>query len=345
MTHATARDARAICLRSEHGGPMKHVVTPPVPGNTSALRPAPTPQPRRRRGSVVTPYDFRRPVNLSREHSRMLQIAFETFARQASIVITSALRSVCQIDLVAVEQQTYNEYVETLGDMTYMTVFSAEPLQQHAVLEMPLAVAMTCVDRLLGGPGAADQPQRPLTDLEGAVVGTLYERLVTEVRYAFSAIVPLDPKVRSVEYSPQLAQIGNASDAMVVGRFLLKENEREHPISLCLSFPGLLPHLTAAANGAGELSEREQRTREQARDRLAAGFQDVPVEVAVRFRSTVADPLELSGLRVGDVVRLRHPAQAPLDVTAADVVFAHAVPGSQGRRLAALVVAPPTQEN
>ena len=54
--------------------------------------------------------------------------------------------------------------------------------------------------------------------------------------------------------------------------------------------------------------------------------------------------MELSGLQVGDVVRLRHPAAAPLDVTAADVVFAHATPGSQGQRLAALVVAAPTQE-
>ena len=46
-----------------------------------------------------------------------------------------------------------------------------------------------------------------------------------------------------------------------------------------------------------------------------------------------------------DVVRLQHPAQAPLDVTAADVVFAHATPGVRGRRLAALVVAPSNQEN
>ncbi len=319
-------------------------MTPPPPGSTPTLPAATTPQPRRRRSSVVTPYDFRRPVNLSRENSRTLQIAFETFARQAATVITSALRSVCQIDLLAVEQQTYNEYVETLDDMTYLTVFSADPLQQHAVLEMPLPVTMTCVDRLLGGPGAVEQPQRPLTDLESAVVGGLFDRLVAEVRYGFSAIVPLEPKVHAVEYSPQLAQVANASDAMVVGRFLLHHGEREHPLSLCLSFAGLLPYLTAAATGAGDLSDRERRKREEARDRLAAGFQDVPVDVAVRFRSTLADPLELSGLRVGDVVRLRHPAQAPLDVTAADVVFAHATPGSQGRRLAALVVAQPMQQ-
>jgi flagellar motor switch protein FliM len=299
---------------------------------------------RRRRPGVVTPYDFRRPVKLSRENSRTLQIAFETFARQASIVMTSALRSVCQIDLVDIEQRTYTEYVESLADMTYMTVFNMQPVQQPAVLEMPVAVVMGCVDRLLGGPGPADQPLRPLTDLEGIVVHGLYERLVAEVRYALSTLVATEPEIVGVEYSPQLAQLANATDAMVVARFVLRRGDVEHPLTLAMSFNGLLPFLTASG-GSDVVSERDRVAREEASARLAAGFQEVPVDVAVRFRGTVADPLELSGLQVGDVVRLKHPAQAPLDVTAADVVFAHATPGTQGTRLAALVVAAPLQEN
>ena len=291
----------------------------------------------------MTPYDFRRPVKLSREHSRTLQIAFETFARQASTVMTSMLRSVCHINLVAVEQQTYAEYVESLDALTHMTIISVEPVQQPAVLQMPVNVVMSCVDHLLGGPGTAEQPERPLTDLETVVVKGLYERLVAEVRYAFSSLVAIEPVLRGVEYSPQLAQVAQAADAMVVARFSLLHGETEQLLTLCLSFNGLLPFLNASGS-AGAVSERERRKREESSARLAAGLQEVPVEVAVRFRVTPADPLELSGLRPGDVVRLKHPAQAPLDVTAADVVFAHATPGRQGKRLAALVVAPPLQE-
>lgn len=299
---------------------------------------------RRRRPAVVTPYDFRRPVKLSRENSRTLQIAFETFARQASIIMTSALRSVCQIDLVEIEQRTYTEYVESLDDMTYMTVFSMQPVQQPAVLEMPVPVVMGCLDRLLGGPGPADQPLRPLTDLESTVVQGLYLRLVAEIRYALSTLVTIDPEIVGVEYSPQLAQLANATDAMVVARFALWRGEVEHPLTLAMSFNGLLPFLNASG-GSQVVSERERAQRAEASARLAAGFQEVPVDVAVRLRGTVADPLELSGLQVGDIVRLKHPAEAPLDVTAADVVFAHATAGTQGTRLAALVVAAPLQEN
>ena len=302
---------------------------------------------RRRRGArstgVVSAYDFRRPVTLSREKSRLLHIAFETFARQTTTVLTSALRSVCQVELVSVEQVAYSEYVETLDALTYMTVFSMDPVQQRAVLETPLAVTMACIDHLLGGPGTGEQPQRPLTDLESAVVARLYERMVAEVRYAFSSLVTLEPSVTTVEYSPQLAQVASASDVMVVARLQLRMGEAEHFLSVCMSFAGLLPYLNVAA-AAETVNDRDRLLREEASQRLAAGLQDIPVEVSVRFRATSADPVELARLTVGDVVRLQHPAQAPLDVTAADVVFAHATPGSQGRRLAALVVAPSNQE-
>jgi flagellar motor switch protein FliM len=282
-------------------------------------------------------------MKLSRENTRALQIAFETYARQASTVMTSALRSPASFTLLGVEQQNYNEYVETLSDPTYLTVFSLEPLQQPAVLQMPLAATMTSVDRLLGGPGTPQQPERPLTELESVVVHGLYERLVTEVRYAFGSLVSVQPVVTGVEYSPQLAQVAAASDAMIVARFALAQGETEHEVTLAFSFNGLLPHLTSA--GTGTITERERREREEAKARLAAGFQDVPVEVAVRFRGIAADPVELAGLVVGDLVRLRHPAEAPLDMTAADVVFAHATTGSHGQRLACLIVATPHQES
>ncbi len=318
-------------------------MTDPSTAHATVLNASRRRRPHGRGTGAVTAYDFRRPVNLSRELARVLQITFEGYARQASTALTTVLRSVCQVELDSVAQVAYSEYVDSLGDMTYMTVFAAEPLQQLAVLETPLAMTMSCLDRLLGGSGAGPHPVRPITELERTVVGGLYERLVAEVRTAFVALVPLETRIKAVEYNPQLAQVATFSDIMVVARFTLRMEEQDYPLSLCMSFPGLLPFLSAAGE-AEVMSERERLLREQASTRLAAGLQEIPIEVAVRFRATNADPLELADLRPGDVVRLSHPAQAPLDVTAADVVFAHATPGTQGTRLAALVVAPAHQE-
>ena len=71
-------------------------------------------------------------------------------------------------------------------------------------------------------------------------------------------------------------------------------------------------------------------------------FHDVPLDVKVTLRNTGLSPDHIGHLAVGDVIRLSHPAAAPLDVIVDDVVFAHATPGVRGKRLAAQIVALPT---
>ncbi|MGZ4602608.1 MAG: FliM/FliN family flagellar motor switch protein, partial [Kineosporiaceae bacterium] len=65
---------------------------------------------------------------------------------------------------------------------------------------------------------------------------------------------------------------------------------------------------------------------------------DVEVEVAVGFNPTRLPSRVIGRLAVGDVVRLEHRTTAPLAVTGADTTFAHAVPGTSGRKVAVLIV-------
>lgn len=306
------------------------------PSGTSRTR-------RRTRTSDPVLYDFRRPIQLSREHQRTLQLGFDSFARQATTVFTSALRTICQVTLTGIEQRTYNEYVESLGAHTYLTLFSAEPMPGSGMLQMPVSAIMSCVDHMLGGPGSDDQPdQRQLTEIESGVVHGLLERLLAEMRYSLAAVIPLEPAIIGTEYSPQFAQVAGTNDVMVVTAFELRINERDHQMTVCLPFTGLLPHLHEAAN-PGPVSERERLQRAHAAELLAEQITHVPVDVAVRFRPTRLAPGVLSGLKPGDVLRLSHPAAAPLDVSVDGGTFAHAKPGAKGKRLAAQIVDTPRE--
>jgi flagellar motor switch protein FliM len=309
-----------------------------LPGSTHTSRPGPSARTRRRAGTVApVPYDFRRPIQLSREHSRILQLGFDGFARQSTTVFTSSLRTVCQVTLASIEQRSYAEYVDSLDASTYLTLFAADPMPGLGVLEIPLGATMACVDHMLGGPGHTDQPRRPLTEIESGVIGGFIERLLGEMRYSLAAIVPLEPTVTGVEYSPQFAQVAGAADVMVVCTFELRIDEWQHAMTVCLPFSGLLPHLATAAAPA-PASERERLKRAQSAELVRTRFDTVPLDVAVRFRPTRLAPDALTALAPGEVLRLTHPASAPLDVTVDDTVFAHATAGAQGQRLAALIV-------
>ena len=286
----------------------------------------------------AVPYDFRRPIQLSREHQRVLHVAFDSFARQATTVFTSALRTICQVTLLGIDQRSYAEHVDSLPTTSYLTLFTTEPMPGRGLLDLPLDAVMSCVDHMLGGPGDASQPQRPLTDIEAGIVRGHVDRLLAVMRYSIEVIVPIDPQVTGVEYNPQFAQVAGASDVMVVIELELRIDDRPHRMTVCLPFTGLHPHLAAAAAPA-PVSGRERAQRAEAAVLLQRTFEDVPVEVAVRFRACHLDPAALAALRPGHVLRLVHPSAAPLDVAVGDQVFAHATAGAHGTRLAALVVA------
>ncbi len=297
-----------------------------------------------RESSSAVAYDFRRPIQLSREHSRILQVGFDSFARQATTLFTSSLRTVCSLSLLSVEQQNYGEYVEGLLAPTYMTIFKAEPLAGRGVLEMPVKAAMTCIDHILGGPGSVLQPLRSLSEIETTVMTRLVERLLAEMRYSLGNVLDFHPEIAGVEYSPLFAQLAGASDVMAVANFDLRIADRPYKVSICLPFSELLPYLVAAAAPA-PVSDRERATRTRSAELLRAQFESVPVDLAVRLRTTRVSPDALGELAVGDVIRLSHPATAPLNVTTDDTVFAHATPGSKGQKLAALVVGTPKEDH
>lgn len=288
------------------------------------------------------PYDFRRASKLSRKHLRSLQIVFETFARQWATLLTSSLRTLTQVNLLTVEELTYDEYIARLPNPTMVNVLSVEPLGGVGILELSMTSTMISVDRLLGGAGTGAQPERPLSEIEAGLIRHLVDRILGELRYAFEPIVRLEPAVGSVEYNPQFVQAAAAADIVIVASFDMRVGTDESTATLCLPFADLFPlvelalGLTPAADADGNAPpEPEKYTIEE---RLQA----VPIEVAVGFAPTLLTPGTLVNLAVGDVVSLRHAVNSPLLITAADVTFAHAMAGARGRRLACLVVDEPT---
>jgi flagellar motor switch protein FliM len=63
-----------------------------------------------------------------------------------------------------------------------------------------------------------------------------------------------------------------------------------------------------------------------------------PIEVGVQFSPTLITMADIVSLQPGDVLPLAHTLSTPLAVVAEGITFAYAVPGSEGRRLACLIV-------
>lgn len=287
-------------------------------------------------------YDFRRPTKLAREHVRTLQMAYETFARQFTTMLTTALRAVSHVSLASIGQQTYDEYMTSLANETVLALCTMEPLPGVSILEFSLSTAMVCIDHLLGGPGGP-QPQRPLTEIEAPLLRALIKRALHELKYALEPIVAVNPKLVEIEYNPSFAQAGVSSDMVIVATFDMQVGTEECIATMCMPFNSIFPKLESD-RGDLTLSDTERLSRETAHELLVAGLESAPIDVSVQFQPVQMSPAEIVGLQPGDVIPLTHPTTRPLAVTTAGITFAHAVPGNKGARLACLVVPSPDDD-
>ncbi len=200
-------------------------------------------------------YDFRRPTKLSRDHVRVLQMSFETFARRLGTLLTSSLRVLCQINLLAIDQQNYEEYILGLNTPTVLAPFTAKPLAGTSVLEFSLGSALSCVDHMLGGSGGP-QPARTLTEIESVLVLDLVEQILGALKYSLEPIVAIEPRPGELEFNPPFLQAAGTTDAMIVVSFETRIGSEVGVATLCIPFARHLRPAAIAGQPAQPLGDR-----------------------------------------------------------------------------------------
>ena len=228
----------------------------------------------------------------------------------------------------------------SLNNPTVIAVVVLDPLPGSALMEMSSSAVMTAIDHMLGGPGGP-QPERPLTEVEMPLLRGLLERMLSELRYGFEQLVDMSPKLKDIEYNAQFLRNHQPGDACVVATFDLKIGAEECLASICLPFNTILPVLSKTETIV--VSDAERAARDLSLRNLTAGLSSAPIDVAVRFQPIRMRTDDIVDLRPGDVVPLGHATSRPLEVTVNETIFAHAVPGNQGARLACLVVPSPKE--
>lgn len=284
-------------------------------------------------------YDFRRPMTLAREHARQLEMAFGVFARHWANQMVARLRASVEITFDRVQLMSYEDYVNALPHQTMMVLCSVEPGRRTAVLQYSLETMLVWIDQMLGGTGAPDVVEtRELTDIEVTLTRELLRRTLQDLDYSFKSIHDLQAEFKSVQYAPQFLQLMEASAPVIVAQMHLRSGDRAtEPATLMLPGEAIVTAMKDAESGDDRTEEERTIAREHRR-RLTLAVSQVPVEIGVRFRPGTVHAREMTTLAVGDVLPLFHPSSRPLDVVVGHRTLAQAAPGTQGSRLAGMVV-------
>ncbi|MCT9622739.1 hypothetical protein, partial [Curtobacterium sp. C2H10] len=192
-------------------------------------------------------YDFARPSTLAREHARVLELAFETFARQWGTQLTAKVRAVSQVTCEQVQMTTYDEYAASLPALTGMVLLPIADVVPKGVLQVPLDAALTWVSHALGASKPLPTPDRTFTPIEQALVRKIVEDALDDLRYSFGGLLAHDVTAGGFQFNSQFAQAAQKGDLMIVASFTIRVGERVAPGTLALPADAVLPQLGEAA--------------------------------------------------------------------------------------------------
>src|SRR3989337_4432799 len=137
-------------------------------------------------------YDFRRPDRFPREQKRRLQKISEEVAKHMGTTLSRFLRSSIVVELIAIEEFSYEVFVNSFTDIVCANVVNLKPLDGFGCLTVDVGYCLAIVDRGLGGPGKIPQKVRPLTMIEESVVGVVLSHIMEDAKSWWSKLANVE---------------------------------------------------------------------------------------------------------------------------------------------------------
>lgn len=284
-------------------------------------------------------YDFKNPKKIAQEQIRTLRIIYDNVARTLSTLLSTSLRISVNLNVATVEQLAYAEFIRSLPNPTVLGIYTLEPLEGYALVEMNTRLAFALLDRMLGGPGKVPALDRPLTEIEQSLFKKqFFQRFMASQEEAWSKVRSLRPALEQMESNPQVVQIVSPNEIVALITLGAEIGEERGFINIGIPYLMLepvMPRLTTRfwySNLTRLTRSREDQTIVQERLRRAK------LDVSVVLGSAEIKVRELLELRVGDVIQLDTKIDQPASVNVANRAKFAARPGVVGKHLAVQII-------
>ncbi|ADY54965.1 flagellar motor switch protein FliM [Syntrophobotulus glycolicus DSM 8271] len=278
-------------------------------------------------------YDFKRPNKFSKGQLNSLRNIHENFCRNLVTYLAGAMHTVIEAKVLSTEQVTYDEYTRSLPYPSILGIYSMDPLEGNALIELSPGLGFHMVDRLLGGYGKDAMKNRDLTEIERRIVQGMLRKMISVIGEAWSEIYTITPQYVDMETNVQFIQIVAPNEMVVVVTMEVKIEDSIGMINICLPYIVMKPILDKLNNillfsSAGKAQNPEdQRT-------IRRKIERVRVPLKVFLGQTQITVRELLGLEKGDVIPLQQHIQEPLDIYVGKFKKFAGIPGLHSNRLA-----------
>lgn len=280
-------------------------------------------------------YDFRTANKFSKEQMRTLNMVFDTFSYLLSTKLTGVLHTVCNVDVISVEETSFGEFSNSLPSPVILAVLEMEPFQGSILLEIQSSLVYAIISRLFGG--QADYAQeKSFTEIEMSIMENIVHQIMAVLKEAWGKIVDVKPIVKRIESSAQFTQIVAMTEPTAIVAMNATIDNIEGMISFCIPHYSIQPVAKQmnAVNMALAEQSAERRNAAGITQAVQEQLNNTYVTVGVTFNDTDALLGEILSMKPGDVIRLNHPITAPVNVNVEHLHKFKGVIGTDNHRYA-----------
>ena len=249
-------------------------------------------------------YNFRRPDKFSKEHLKALQDIHRDFVKHLATYMTGYLRMEVEIDVISVDQLTYEEYICSMPSHVQNSIFKLNPLSGEISMGMTPEILSVVLDRMLGGAGTSGDIGKELTQIEELLTIKFVEKIIKILEEAWGTIIPMKSEFITLVNGYHSMPITTSGEIVTLISFEVRLGQKNFGLmNICFPYPVLetvLPKLTPqyiyqhAAVVANEIGKNETLER----------IKTAELDMSVILGTTNIEINDILELKVDDVIKL-----------------------------------------
>lgn len=249
-------------------------------------------------------YNFRRPDKFSKEHLKALQDIHRDFVRHLAQILTAYLRMEVRIDVISVDQLTYEEYICSMPSNIQNMVFKLNPLTGEVSMGMSPDVLAVVLDRMLGGAGIVNEHGKELTQIEELLTTKFTEKIIKILEESWSAILPVKSEFVALANGYHSVPITTNGEIVSLISFEVRLGQKNFGLmNLCFPYPVLetvLPKLTPQYIYQHASVASNEVGRNETLEKIKGAYLEMQV-ILGKTKLQINDVLDL---KINDVIKL-----------------------------------------
>ncbi len=246
-------------------------------------------------------FDFRTPILLAEAELRRIRALHTGFISTISARFSSLLRADMSLKLTQLVTTPYGKFAETMKNPTHVSLFKVDPLPGIGILEINPRLAISMTNRMLGGRGISGDEERPLTEIEIALLEEIVDIIVQEWSRQWRSERHLTGRQIGHENNPRFLQACSQDTLMLAVSIEALAGDNVEQIQLAVPYNMIEPIMKSLQAASKRDSDVQPEIKPQ---QWRNSYNQISVPLIADWQVPSVSLSDVLRLRVGDVMEM-----------------------------------------